>query len=66
MFRHICLIRIIFFEHNRIVFSGVIMECKAYGVLAVQLHEKWWKHGSTETFITMSDWMVYREQSTQH
>ncbi|CAA7048992.1 unnamed protein product [Microthlaspi erraticum] len=43
---------------------GVTMECKAYGVLAVQIHDKWWRHGSTETFITMSDWMVYLEQRT--
>ncbi|CAA7062246.1 unnamed protein product [Microthlaspi erraticum] len=54
---------------SRVMFTikgldGVTMECKAYGVLAVQIHDKWWRHGSTETFITMSDWMVYLEQRT--
>ncbi|CAA7020151.1 unnamed protein product [Microthlaspi erraticum] len=54
---------------SRVMFTikgldGVTLECKAYGVLADQLYDKWWYHGTTETFITMSDWMVYGEQRT--
>ncbi|CAA7059139.1 unnamed protein product, partial [Microthlaspi erraticum] len=54
---------------SRVMFTikgldGVTLECKAYGVLADQLYDKWWYHDTTETFITMSDWMVYGEQRT--
>ncbi|CAA7061610.1 unnamed protein product [Microthlaspi erraticum] len=56
-------------ETSRVTFTikdlgGRTLECKAYGVLVIQLYEKLWRHGGTEIFITMSDWMVYKDRGT--
>ncbi|CAA7047586.1 unnamed protein product [Microthlaspi erraticum] len=44
--------------------GGDTLECKAYGVLAIQLYDKWWRHGGNETFITMSDLKLYTDRRT--
>ncbi|CAA7040020.1 unnamed protein product [Microthlaspi erraticum] len=56
-------------QTSRVTFTikdleGRTLECEARGVLAIQLYNKWWRHGGTETFITMSDWMVYTDRGT--
>ncbi|CAA7031815.1 unnamed protein product [Microthlaspi erraticum] len=56
-------------QTSRVTFTikdleGRTLECEARGVLGIQLYNKWWRHGGTETFITMSDWMVYTDRGT--